>query len=66
MQQTIWQPISTAPYDQDIEVAVIEGSDTHVLVARCRRTTGGWRNASTGKRIDVNPTHWREWSKKGG
>jgi hypothetical protein len=66
MQQTVWQPISTAPYNRDIELAVIEGLDTHALVARCRRTTGGWINAGTGKRIDVHPTHWREWPEKNG
>ena len=64
MQQTTWQPITTAPYNRDLEVAVVEGVDAHTLVVRCRRTAGGWINAATGKRIDVNPTHWRNWSKE--
>jgi len=59
--QTAWQPISTAPFDRDLELAVLEGADTHALLARCRRASYGWVNAVTGKPVDVNPTHWREW-----
>lgn len=22
----------------------------------------GWRNAATGARVDVHPTHWRPWN----
>jgi len=39
----------------------MEGSDVHTLVVSCRRSPQGWVNAATGKLIDVNPTHWREW-----
>jgi hypothetical protein len=56
-----WHPISTAPFDSDIELAVVEGNDTHALVFRCRRADAGWINAATGQHIDVNPTHWRHW-----
>lgn len=56
-----WRLIADAPFDRDIELAVIEGVETHALVIRCRRVPDGWTNALTGKRIDVNPTHWREW-----
>jgi hypothetical protein len=31
------------------------------LVFRCRRARSGWINAATGQRIDVDPTHWRQW-----
>jgi hypothetical protein len=56
-----WQPIRTAPFDQDLELAVIEGSETHALAVRSRRTLHGWINAVSGKAIDVDPTHWRVW-----
>jgi len=57
----MWQPISTAPFDCDLELAVIETDGPHALVFPCRRVVGGWINALTKQRIDVRPTHWREW-----
>lgn len=59
-----WQPISTAPFDRDLELAVVENADAHALVFRCRRRPHGWVNAVTGKRIDIDPTHWREWQEE--
>ena len=58
---TMWQPASTAPFDRDLELAVIDGNVPHALVFPCRRILGGWINAETKDRIDVQPTHWREW-----
>jgi hypothetical protein len=58
-----WKPISTAPFDRDLELAVI-GSEPHALVFPCRRIPGGWINAKTKQWIDVDPTHWREWQGK--
>jgi len=60
----MWQPISTAPFDRDLELAVIASDGTHVLVFPCRRVLSGWVNASTRERIEVRPTHWREWTKE--
>ena len=57
----MWQHISTAPYDRDIELAVIDGEGPHALVFPCRRISGGWMNVLTKERMDVRPTHWREW-----
>jgi hypothetical protein len=37
-----WQPISTAPFDRDLELAVIEGGEPHALIFPCRRILGGW------------------------
>ncbi|AMN45013.1 hypothetical protein [Rhodoplanes sp. Z2-YC6860] len=56
-----WHPIATAPFDRDLELAVVEHGDAHALVVRCRRLRHGWANAETGKPLDVNPTHWRDW-----
>jgi len=61
MTETSWHPIATAPFNCDLELAVLEGADAHALVFRCRRARNGWINAATGVRIDVEPTHWREW-----
>jgi hypothetical protein len=27
----------------------------------CRRIAGGWIKTETKERIDVHPSHWREW-----
>jgi hypothetical protein len=58
----VWQPISIAPFNLDLELAVRDGGDLHALVFPCRRVLGGWVNAATKERICVNPTHWRHWS----
>jgi hypothetical protein len=57
----VWQPISTAPFDRDLELAVIERDGPHMLVFPCRRILSGWINAKNKQRIDVRPTHWRDW-----
>ncbi len=59
-----WKPITSAPFDCDLELAVIEGSGVHPLVFACRRVVGGWINAATRERVPVHPTHWRDWGDK--
>jgi len=56
-----WQPVTNAPFDCDLELAVIERDETHAVVFPCRRGMDGWINAKTGERVGVRPTHWREW-----
>lgn len=56
-----WEPIATAPYDRDLELAVVEQRRVHPLIFACRRTTAGWIKASTRERVTVSPTHWRLW-----
>ena len=58
-----WKPISTAPFDRDLELAVILG-ESLALAFAARRIPGGWIHAETKRRIDVNPTHWRQWQGK--
>jgi hypothetical protein len=60
----MWQPISKAPFEQDLELAVIDSDGAHALVFACRRIPGGWMNAESKKWIEVRPTHWREWVEK--
>lgn len=56
-----WKPVSTAPFDRDLELAVIAADGVHALVFACRRILGGWIKAATKERLEVHPTHWREW-----
>ncbi|HZQ12458.1 MAG TPA: hypothetical protein VFB31_06580 [Pseudolabrys sp.] len=58
----MWQPAASAPFDRDLELAVIDRDGTHALVFPCRRVLGGWVKAETRERLDVFPTHWREWA----
>jgi hypothetical protein len=57
-----WHPITSAPFDRDLELAVIERDGPHTLTFACRRTPDGWIGAQTKQPIDVRPTHWREWN----
>ena len=57
-----WQPITGAPFDREIELAVIDYDGAHALVFPCRRILGGWVNADSKQRVEVRPTHWREWT----
>jgi hypothetical protein len=57
----MWQSISSAPFDRDLELAVIDRDGPHALVFACRRILAGWIDAETRQRVDVRPTHWREW-----
>jgi hypothetical protein len=59
-----WEPIATAPFDRELEVAVLDHDGAHTLAFACRRFAGGWINAQTKQQIDVRPTHWREWKTK--
>jgi hypothetical protein len=59
-----WHAISTAPFDRDLELAVLDTEGPHALVFPCRRILHGWIKAETRKMIDVRPTHWREWASR--
>lgn len=50
-----------APYDRDLELAVIDYDGVHALVFPCRRVLHGWINADTRTSVEVRPTHWRDW-----
>jgi hypothetical protein len=58
-----WKAIDTAPFDRDVELAVIDAAGVHALAFPCRRVFGGWVNAETKKRLYyLLPTHWRDRS----
>lgn len=56
-----WRPAAAAPFDRDIEIAVIKGTTPHAIAFPCRRILGGWMDAETRDRLKLRPTHWREW-----
>ncbi len=60
----MWHPISTAPFDHDLELAVIDNNGTRALCFACRRILGGWIKSDSRCPIELRPTHWRDWAKK--
>nr|WP_246709447.1 hypothetical protein [Bradyrhizobium sp. 6(2017)] len=58
----MWEDISTAPFDRELELAVVERDSLHALVFACCRIFCGWINAQTKQRVTINPTHWRPWA----
>ena len=58
-----WENISTAPFDRDLQLAVVSGDDAHALMFPCRRTSGGWIDSETKAVVEVYPTHWRDWKR---
>ena len=56
----MWRSISTAPFDRDLVLAVLDKDGEHPLVFRCRRVPHGWINAETKRQIDVRPSNWQE------
>lgn len=56
-----WLPAGKAPFNCDLEIAVIKSATPHAVAFPCRRILGGWMDAQTKERLKVNPTHWREW-----
>jgi hypothetical protein len=61
--KSMWQhEMSAAPFNRDLELAVIDASGEHTILFPCRRVVGGWIKAATQRRINFHPTHWREWA----
>jgi hypothetical protein len=60
----MWQSVTTAPFNCDLELAVFDKDGPHALVFPCRRIVNGWMNAHTKERLDVHPTHWRPWAQE--
>lgn len=57
-----WRPIDQAPAEADLQLGVLDGGVVHALVFPCRRAGAIWVNSASGRRVDIDPTHWRLWS----
>lgn len=60
----MWEDISKAPFDCDLELAFIDKDGAHALVFPCRRSAYGWVRAETKDWVEVRPSHWRKWKRK--
>jgi hypothetical protein len=55
-----WNPIETAPLDEDIALQVTDGRGApYTLQWPCRRTAAGWINSRKGTPLEVTPVKWR-------
>jgi hypothetical protein len=59
-----WNPITSAPFERDIELAVLDQNGEHSVTFACRRSAEGWLSARSNRPIDIRPTHWRQWIEK--
>jgi hypothetical protein len=59
----MWHVISNAPFDRDLELALIDANGVHAIFFPCRRVLGGWIKAENKTPIFLHPTHWRDWAK---
>jgi hypothetical protein len=57
-----WLPVSFTPPNADLEVSVLDGCELRALLFPVRKSETEWVDISTNKRIDIVPTHWRQWS----
>jgi len=60
-----WRPISTAPFNQNLELRLREGRRRSVPFP-CRQTRNGWVNGDLDMRVAVDPVQWRRWPNKDG
>jgi hypothetical protein len=61
-----WHPISTAPYNQNLELRIVDGSEAaeEVLPFPCRHLNSGeWLDPDLGVRLQIKPVEWRVWQK---
>jgi hypothetical protein len=57
-----WNPIESAPPDEDIALQVTDGRGApYTLQWPCRRTAAGWINSTKGTPLEVTPVKWRPY-----
>jgi hypothetical protein len=60
---TEWQPTSMAPSDRDLEISVLDYDGiVHTFPLACHKDGPNWVDARGKRHVDIQPTHWRNWS----
>jgi hypothetical protein len=55
-----WNPIDTAPFDEDVTLEVTDGRGApYRLPNPCRLTASGWVSSSKGTLLAVTPVKWK-------
>jgi len=62
-----WKSITTAPFDQDVQLWVIDRFGSRALAFPCRLTEKGWINSKLNVALaaTIRPSYWREWPASG-
>jgi len=62
-----WKSIATAPFDEDVQLWVIDRFGARALAFRCRLTDKGWVNSEleVALAVTIKPAYWREWPPSG-
>ena len=62
-----WKSIATAPFDQDVQLWVIDRFGARALAFRCRLTNQGWINSELKVVLatTIRPAYWRDWAAAG-
>ena len=57
-----WRPVSTAPYNHDLELRVTEDGGVTTMPFPCRLTNRDeWINVDLGVPLKIQPVEWRAW-----
>ena len=57
-----WRPVSTAPYNHDLELRVSEDGSVATMPFPCRHTNKDeWINVDLGVPLKIQPVEWRAW-----
>ena len=57
-----WRQMSSAPYNQELQLRITENGETATLEFPCLRTNeDAWINVDLGTEIKVLPVEWRIW-----
>ena len=57
--------IEATPKDHPVILAVLDDDCFHALDFPCRYSEDGrWIDVTSGRSVDVRPTHWREWASR--
>jgi hypothetical protein len=57
-----WRQMSTAPYNQELELRITDNGETEILEFPCLRTNEeSWINVDLGTEIKIQPVEWRAW-----
>ncbi len=59
-----WQPVSVTAPEGDLELGIVDYDGLIVaLPYPCHRTGMDFVDAANRRRVDIQPTHWRSWSR---
>ena len=57
-----WRTAATAPYNQELELRVVEAGAVQGLPYPClQNNEGQWINVDLGTELSIQPLQWRPW-----